>query len=108
MSVRDNTPTGRPASSITGAMLKPRSIMRPRASRTVASAEMEIGLDVMRSAAVFAARTRRLPLCIFTAVIAHLSFGILHGDVFGMLREGPPRTLPQRQRRCQKLNPPKA
>src|SRR5262249_16210222 len=58
MSVRLTTPTGCPASSITGAALMPLSARRATASRTVASARIDTGLAVIRSAAVGAARIR--------------------------------------------------
>src|SRR4051812_44798777 len=53
MSVRLTTPTARPASSITGAALKPRSVSSVTASRTLAMSGMETGFAVIRSAAVF-------------------------------------------------------
>src|SRR5262245_42986938 len=52
MSARLRTPTGRPASSITGAALKPLSINRLIASRTEAFSWIDTGFGVMSSAAV--------------------------------------------------------
>ncbi len=51
MSVRLTTPTGRPASSITGVAPKPRSVSRLTASRTVASRRIDTGLDDIKSLA---------------------------------------------------------
>src|SRR4051794_19172196 len=45
------TPTGRPASSITGAALKPWSVRKAVASLTVALATIDSGFGVIRSAA---------------------------------------------------------
>src|SRR3954470_13956772 len=57
MSARLTTPTGRPARSITGAALNPLSVRKATASSTGASAGIETGLGVIRSAAVSAWRT---------------------------------------------------
>src|SRR5262245_48894580 len=59
MSARLTTPIGRPDSSITGAALKPFSVSQATASGTVASAPMDIGLGVIRSAARAASRVKR-------------------------------------------------
>src|SRR5262249_39971999 len=56
MSARLTTPTGRPASSMTGAALKPCSVSISMASRTVALARIDIGLGIIKSAAVSAQR----------------------------------------------------
>src|SRR6516225_7276242 len=54
-----STPTGRPASSITGAALKPLSVRNEAASFTVAPAATDTGFSDIRSAAVAASRTTR-------------------------------------------------
>src|SRR3954468_8811503 len=79
MSVRLMTPTGRPARSMTGAALKPLSVKSATASLMHASARMETGFGVMRSAAVSAARTRHAgPFFFFSvAVMVALLPGLL-------------------------------
>src|SRR5262245_60618069 len=54
MSAWLTTPSGRPDSSITGAALMPRLVSRMIASWTVALSRIEMGLVVIRSAAVSA------------------------------------------------------
>src|SRR3954453_4613416 len=60
MSERLRTPTGRPASSMTGAALKPRSVSSAIASWTEALALIDTGLGVISCSAVSAASVRRV------------------------------------------------
>src|SRR5262249_14297203 len=59
MSERLSTPTGLPASSMTGAALKPRSVRSAIASWTEALALIDTGFDVISCSAVSAVRVSR-------------------------------------------------
>src|SRR5262249_40062476 len=74
MSLWLRTPTGRPASSITGAALNPFDVNRVIASWTVTTSRIDTGSGVMRSAAVVALRVN-----LVTAVIRMAGMGAILG-----------------------------
>src|SRR5262245_59418201 len=69
MSASLTTPTGRPASLITGAALMRRSVRNTTASRTLAMSRIETGLGVIKSAAVAACSISRGIAVVVIAVL---------------------------------------
>src|SRR5581483_8181341 len=80
MSERLRTPIGRPAASMTGAAVKPRPVSSLTASRIVAVSRIEIGLGVIRSAAVSARKTNSDDVDVVMAVLLSLRMVHQHWD----------------------------